>query len=221
MDIDQMNRRQKIIIILGLGAFIVVALIVRHEEAGYIALLKGDYNTAVREFSLKVRQGDSMSTYFTGFLYDTPGFRMVNKNKAAHAYLKSAKLGSVDGAIHYLYLVSTLKDRHLNCSVLVKLFYDAASTHILSAIFLNFKFFSNGKCTKKDRFEAAQYFKWAGEISGPIRGSFEDYYVSMSKSEQKEFNSRTFKKPHRISANRFLNIFFSKLHEVTPINFGR
>ncbi len=206
-----MNRTQKIL--TGIGALILIAgaLIIRQNEAGYLLFLEGDFKSAEIAFQEDAKRGDPWGAYFAGMLNDRRGFGINDKTKAAKAYLQSARLGSVDGAIRYINLIKFSQHKGISCSLILKIIDTAVQTHHFLAVTQKAQRLQNGNCSDKNNFESLHYTQWAGELVPAFGSNFHDRYQKMNAPERQKFDAIKFQKPPRINDQEFLKFFSAQL----------
>jgi len=206
-----MNKTQKIFAGIGVLILVIGALIIRQNEAGYISYLKGDYKSAERAFRVNAEQGHPWGAFFVGSLNDHRQFSMNNPIEAAKAYLQSAKLGNIDGAIKYIKFIKISGHTHFDCSTIINITDKGIQTHHFLAVVQKAFYLGSGICFKKDNIQSAHYTKWGGELVPSYGSAFVNHYNRMAPAERKKFDTSKFQKPSRISDKEYLKFFFSKL----------
>ena len=214
-----MNRTEKILTVIGLAVLIIGALVVRQNDAGYLAFLKKDYQKALAEFSKLALEGDPWGTHFTGFLLDPKSNGQNNRSEAAKYYLAGARLGNVRSALRYIDLIRTVKNFKIYCPIYAALVDKAAQTHSPYAFFFKGWHLSHGFCVPKNLIAAARFYQWASEIKPHIGDHFSNAYAQFDDRQKKQFETFKIDKPNRISEQAFLDFFLAKQEQFRLINF--
>jgi hypothetical protein len=209
-------RYPKILIAAGLLILLVGALFIRHQEAGYIAYLNGNFKTAEAEFIKRAENGGMWEAYLVGSMNENPTFRVRNLAQASKAYLNSAELGNVAGAMKYILFINHSAHRNIDCTTLNRLTERAIQTHHFVAVHTMERRFLRNSCSKLDKLKSLQYTKWAGELEPQYGSNFHREYQNLTTVERKKFDGTKLQKPSRISDAEFLKFFFATLAQIKP-----
>ena len=207
---------KKILVGTGLLILIVGALVIRHQEAGYLAILKGDYKTAKKEFIARAEQGQQSEAYFVGVMYEYSHYGMHAPTKAAEAYFRSAQLGSIDGAFRYFDLIRASVHTNINCSDFKEIANKGVQTHRFLPLAFMARYHRLGRCFEKNPLLDVHYRKWLGEVSNPHGDEFFDAYQRLSPVDRQKFKALKIQKPPRISDEAYLKFFFEMLEKIKP-----
>jgi TPR repeat protein len=222
-----MNQTEKILAIVGLAVLIIGALVIRHQDAGYIAFLKRDYQTAHAEFSKLAQKGDPWGTYFTGLMHEIFLRGSINRTEAVKYYLAGARLGNIRSAIRYISHLKFLNNLNQKsqfpvsriCPIYTDLVNKAVQTHNPYAIILKAQQMNSGSCVQEDQIAGAHFFKWAGEVKPQISVYLFNAYDSFSDFQKNQFKAFKIERPLHISDQEFLKYFLAKLPEIETIKF--
>jgi hypothetical protein len=209
-------RYKKILAGTGLLILIVGALVIRHQEAGYLAILKGDYKTAEKEFVARGAQGGKSEAYFVGVMYEYQKYGLHAPVKATKAYLKSARLGNIDGAFRYFGLIRNSIHRNINCFDFRAIANKAIQTHRYLPLAFMAKYHRHGWCFEKSLILDAFYKKWLGEVSNPHGNEYFEAYQKLNLADRRKLKALKIQKSPRISDEAFLKFFFDTLDKIKP-----
>tara|TARA_B100000315_G_C14565099_1_gene582522 strand:- start:927 stop:1574 length:648 start_codon:yes stop_codon:yes gene_type:complete len=215
-----MNRTEKILAVFGLAVLVIGALVIRHQDAGYIAFLERDFETAHAEFSKLAQQGDPWGTYFTGLMHGTNRNGTINRSTAAKYYLAGVRLGNIRSAIRYIDLLRKSKNINQYCTVYAALVDKAVQTHNAYAILLKANQLNSGSCIQNDKIAGAYFFKWAGEIKPQIGTLFTDTYEGFSNAQKMQFKALKIERPPQISNQAFLEYFLAEQDKIRLVKFN-
>jgi len=196
---------------------IVGALIIRHQEAGYLAILNGDYKSAEIEFIARGAQGGKLEAYFVGIMYEHQLYGFFDLSKATKAYFKSAQLGNIDGAFRYFGLIRNSIHKNISCSDFKALANKGLQTHRYLPIIFMARYHRSGQCFEKNPLLDLYYKQWLGKISNPHGNIFFDTYQKLKPADRQKFEELKLQKPPRISDEAYLKFFFEMLEKIKPI----
>ncbi|MBT7957064.1 MAG: sel1 repeat family protein [Rhodospirillaceae bacterium] len=214
-----MNRIEKFLIVVGLAVLVIGALIIRHQDAGYLAFQKGDYRTAHTEFSKLAEQGDPWGTHYTGLMHGIFLLGSINQTKAAKYYLAGARLGNVRSAILYIDLLRRSKRLNQYCTLYADFVDKAVQTHNPYALVLKAQQLISGRCVQKDIITGVHFFKWAGEVKPQIGDHYSNSFESLSDSQKQQFEALKIERPPAISEQSFLEFLLAKQEQFGLIKF--
>ena len=217
-----MNQTEKILVIVGLAVLIIGALVIRHQDAGYIAFLKRDYQTAHAEFSKLAQKGDAWGSHFTGLMYEFFLRGPINWTEAAKYYLAGARLGNSMSAIRYIRHLKfsyNLDQNWRMCPIYTDLVDKAVHTHNLYAIILKAQDMKSSSCVQEDQIASTHFFKWANEVNPSIKLPKSTAAMIANNFQKNQFKAFKIKRSPHISDQEFLKYFLVKLPEIDAIKF--
>lgn len=218
------------ILTTGLIAVATVILLIRNHDEGYRQYYHGQFSAAISGLQKKAEYGDAFAAYLLGKSFETGQGVQIDKEKAQLWFLKSARLGNLNGAVmyalsihnrilaHQTYLwfswpvkgpfTTELSKEH--CIAHVKFLDMAARQGSYLAADLLGRYYANGECVSSSELESWYYFKLASAMDRSFGVRLEGK-KTLSAKDQEILESRL-AAPNRITTDaQVLAYFFSSL----------
>ena len=158
--------------ILIAGMIIAASMVlIRGSDDGYRQYYDRQYAAAAPGLEQKSRNGDSFAAYLLGSIYKSGSGVPVDNFKADQWFMKSARLGDIDGAVRIVLSMLAERDRNGEpnqnsefCRWYVKILDMAARRGGVTAADALGKNYARGYCVSRSALESRYYFTPARDI---------------------------------------------------------
>lgn len=177
---------QRISALAVVAAVVLAVFIIRHQEAGYHAILHQDHDAAREGLARLAEGGDGTAAYFMGHLT-----RKTSKPAAEKWYLKSAQLGQDRAIPWYVQLKLQADTGPENCKIAEEVLerLESKARTVVPATFLGDMYLHRIKgCFAKDMVRGAYYYYRAGQVDKRLNGRYQRVLKTLTRSGRKRLD---------------------------------
>jgi len=188
--------------------FIAIAILIRHQEAGFRHYYKHDYENARIALTPMAENGDPLASYYLGHIFRQGWGTDQNRASAKSWFLRSARKGFVNGAV--MYLNTDLSDERYwsdNCSSIYKLLTAAARAKNILAILSLANYYARELCGKLDLVKSAIFYTLASDLNKIFQAKSKVSLGLLSLPEQIQFRNLLNIPVRTLSEQQFLDEF--------------
>jgi len=201
----------------GVIAATALILFIRNDDDGYRQYYRGEYSTAISGLQKKAESGDSFAAYLLGLIHRGGRVTHNDKSIAQQWFLKSARLGDLNGAVMFARSVvsknegmdiTKRRDRKI-CAWYVRVLDMAAKHGSFMAADILGKNYARGECVPQSKLESRYYFSLARAVDRSF-GVRLDGKKPLSAADQEILDRRLAIKDTTTTNAQILAYFFSK-----------
>lgn len=169
---DRAQAAPRFITFAAAAIVIIVALIIRANEAPYIAIAENRFRDAKFDLLTKAEAGNGFASFLLGRGYEIGQLGKADNTAAAQWYLNAARQNDVYAIARYVNIAMTgAIAQPERCQSAMKLLDLAGRAHDPFALRRLGDYYATGFCVDRDMSTAVRYYKGAATIDGMLIGS--------------------------------------------------